>query len=667
MKNKITKQRSICFALFSRQKQTVSPAETNCFSGRNKLFKPSACLYTPLLVLLMMLSSVCEAWGQTYYVFKYDGHYLAHNGYTTDGSEICVENTFSITKCLWEKIDNSENSASDKILLKTYGADYYLAYENETTTPPYYYYLRLNTSDVTKNSKNRWNTINATNGPTKYLKNNDVKNANGKYNYPAHYICYNDSTPDVTPFWKLMLKDDERNQRAKPTVLTKTETNYKTVSSSIGGANVLDATGTYNYNVDATTVKELTCTAFTDNSTTSYWYEDGEHSKIAEDWGDVTVGALNKVWSLTGGEDYVTFDAENAVITVNELPYTSVMLTLKCTLSYGTHSRVVQKRIQLKPEVLAVPTVVMNGDNKIAITSTQTDDVTIYYTLGASEPSTPEPTKASTKYEEPFEISDTVACVKAVVIRSTEKSENGVYNRARFSDQTITFGETNVTVAPLVYSADMATPTDMTAYIVSRVTPFDHSAILSPIGYIPQGVPVLLLDSGATPSTGLTNITLSPIDLTTLDVNTNADPDDDIKPITDSQKASNQLKVSDGTVTVDDAQVYMYYQGEFVLTFGGTLKNGRFYLYNPNYKPTIPDDDEEDGNGESGDNNGGSGDSAPLQLIIEGTTGIETVHGEGLTVKGLSDRWYTLDGRQLQGKPTKKGLYINNGSKMVVK
>ena len=29
--------------------------------------------------------------------------------------------------------------------------------------------------------------------------------------------------------------------------------------------------------------------------------------------------------------------------------------------------------------------------------------------------------------------------------------------------------------------------------------------------------------------------------------------------------------------------------------------------------------------------------------------------------------WYTLDGRKLDGKPTKKGLYIHNGNKLVIK
>ena len=43
-------------------------------------------------------------------------------------------------------------------------------------------------------------------------------------------------------------------------------------------------------------------------------------------------------------------------------------------------------------------------------------------------------------------------------------------------------------------------------------------------------------------------------------------------------------------------------------------------------------------------------------------TGIEEVKSEK-----FADAWYSLDGRRLSGKPTKKGLYINNGKKVAIK
>ena len=52
-----------------------------------------------------------------------------------------------------------------------------------------------------------------------------------------------------------------------------------------------------------------------------------------------------------------------------------------------------------------------------------------------------------------------------------------------------------------------------------------------------------------------------------------------------------------------------------------------------------------------------------IRLVFNSATGIERVDREQSTVDG----WYDLNGRRLPGKPTKKGVYIVNGKKMVVK
>ena len=46
-------------------------------------------------------------------------------------------------------------------------------------------------------------------------------------------------------------------------------------------------------------------------------------------------------------------------------------------------------------------------------------------------------------------------------------------------------------------------------------------------------------------------------------------------------------------------------------------------------------------------------------------TGITTTNYTNFT--NSDDAWYDLSGRKLSGKPTKKGLYINNGRKIVIK
>ena len=47
------------------------------------------------------------------------------------------------------------------------------------------------------------------------------------------------------------------------------------------------------------------------------------------------------------------------------------------------------------------------------------------------------------------------------------------------------------------------------------------------------------------------------------------------------------------------------------------------------------------------------------------TTGISAPLNEKGEMR--SDKWYTIDGRRLQGKPTQKGMYIVNGTKVVIK
>ena len=35
--------------------------------------------------------------------------------------------------------------------------------------------------------------------------------------------------------------------------------------------------------------------------------------------------------------------------------------------------------------------------------------------------------------------------------------------------------------------------------------------------------------------------------------------------------------------------------------------------------------------------------------------------------EGMADAWYSIDGRRLQDKPTQRGIYINNGKKVIIK
>ena len=69
-----------------------------------------------------------------------------------------------------------------------------------------------------------------------------------------------------------------------------------------------------------------------------------------------------------------------------------------------------------------------------------------------------------------------------------------------------------------------------------------------------------------------------------------------------------------------------------------------------------------------------NGDGSPAAQLIdvdwgEGSTGIREIEANGANGanRPYKTAWYTLDGRQLSGKPTAKGLYIHNGRKTVIK
>ena len=69
------------------------------------------------------------------------------------------------------------------------------------------------------------------------------------------------------------------------------------------------------------------------------------------------------------------------------------------------------------------------------------------------------------------------------------------------------------------------------------------------------------------------------------------------------------------------------------------------YIYDSGTQSTFPEEDR------------------ILSTTPYATTGIKDVRSEG--VKG--DNWYDLNGRRLNGQPTKKGLYIRNGKKTIIR
>ena len=48
-------------------------------------------------------------------------------------------------------------------------------------------------------------------------------------------------------------------------------------------------------------------------------------------------------------------------------------------------------------------------------------------------------------------------------------------------------------------------------------------------------------------------------------------------------------------------------------------------------------------------------------------TGVEAMDNGQWTIDDSTDKWYTIDGQKLSGKPTKKGVYIYNGKRVVIR
>ena len=200
----------------------------------------------------------------------------------------------------------------------------------------------------------------------------------------------------------------------------------------------------------------------------------------------------------------------------------------------------------------------------------------------------------------------------------------------------ITIGTTEKAAPYFTAEQDLKTSEKIKPYIVNKVNPSVGTISIAPISFIPKDVPVLLLASS-----DASGLTLSPMN-----------DDASIPEVT--LNMNKLMYSSEGPVTVAAAQVYLYYQGEFVLTTAGDIKQDRFYMYNPNYN----------GNTEEPEPN--LAPSRTLRIIKDDATGLFMLADDKQS-DATTDRWYTLDGLRLNSKPTKKGLYIKNNNKVVVK
>lgn len=162
---------------------------------------------------------------------------------------------------------------------------------------------------------------------------------------------------------------------------------------------------------------------------------------------------------------------------------------------------------------------------------------------------------------------------------------------------------------------NLATPTGLTAYIVTGVN--GTAATTSEIGYIPEGVGVLLYSANVGSDFKASAYTGAAGSFT-----------------------ANKLNGSTSATALDSEAGYILYGDAFVLTTGGTLPANRCYL------PV---------------NIGASTRS----LTIDGGDGTTSLYKVNIEEMG-DDKWFDLQGQRIE-KPKKKGLYIHDGKKVVIK
>lgn len=163
-------------------------------------------------------------------------------------------------------------------------------------------------------------------------------------------------------------------------------------------------------------------------------------------------------------------------------------------------------------------------------------------------------------------------------------------------------------------------PEGYVGYIITGIN--GTEVLTTRVSYIPKGVAVLV-EKGTSSDEATENIT-----------NT------DLLPLKGTVEPLDVISITGGTV-------YVLYNGEFVKSTSGTIPGKRCYLL-------------------------------VATSVAAGTRSFSIDHGDGTTgIKGVKsdevkgekwtdDKWHDLQGRSIE-KPTKAGLYIKNGKKVVIK
>jgi hypothetical protein len=220
-----------------------------------------------------------------------------------------------------------------------------------------------------------------------------------------------------------------------------------------------------------------------------------------------------------------------------------------------------------------------------------------------------DPADANKIYLAPFQAY--LCSVSPVPVENIESDFNGLYGL-----EGISFTESKHW-ATYYSSENLKIPEGLTAYVVDS---FDENEVnVTAIDYVPAQVGVLLFSetAGANYSTTVYN---------------------------GSDKGyTSLLKGSLIAQTLEDEEGYILYKDEFVLTSGGTISANRCYLPVTDVKANAS------------------------RLKIKTNNSPTDIFGIKVPQAAVDENWYMLDGRRLNQRPVRKGLYIRNGQKVFLK
>lgn len=168
------------------------------------------------------------------------------------------------------------------------------------------------------------------------------------------------------------------------------------------------------------------------------------------------------------------------------------------------------------------------------------------------------------------------------------------------------------------------------SYTFNTLDEDNNIVMLDEQQYIKKNVPMLLYRTGATYNNFFPVVVKSDLDALS-----------SINGGSSLLGTSTATAVSGLVSAHSDKDIWILVNDEFVRTTTGTIPANKCYLVLN--KNTIP---------------------VPMLSIRRNTTGIDVNKISNINLNGI---WYTLDGRRLQGIPAKKGIYINNGKKIIIK